>query len=113
MLPKEHRLRHEKDIKALFAKGKSVFGMYAGIKFGKNSEDESRFTVVAGVKISKKAVARNRIKRRYRALLHNHIYDVVSGYDVLVLVKKEAIEATTEELEKDLLKTLTKAKLIT
>ncbi len=113
MLPKEHRLRHEKDIKALFAKGKSVFGIYTGIKFVKNKLPESRFTVVVGVKIAKRAVVRNKIKRKYRAILHERLDVISSGYDVLVLVKKESLTASHDEIKADFLKILKKASLLT
>ena len=36
MLPSPNRLRLDKDIKALFAKGKGVFDVWVGFKFRKN-----------------------------------------------------------------------------
>ncbi|PJA45648.1 ribonuclease P protein component [Candidatus Uhrbacteria bacterium CG_4_9_14_3_um_filter_50_9] len=112
MFPREHRLRHEKDIKALFANGKSVFGIYVGLKVRKNNLPLSRFAVVVGTKVSKRAVVRNRLKRRVRAIAHERLRSITSGYDVLFLVRKEALEATFEELETELVKTLKKAKLL-
>ena len=112
MLPREYRLRHDKDIKALFAKGKSVFGIYVGLKFAKNKRDVSRFTVVVGTKISKKAVDRNRLKRQVRAIIHERIDEIAPGFDVMFLVRKEAVGRTHKELEGQLIKTLTKAKLL-
>lgn len=99
MLAKEQRLRHDKDIKALFAKGKSVFGMQIGIKFKKNQLPTSRFTVVVGTKVSKRAVERNRLKRRLRAIVQKHFETIAPGYDVMILTKKEALTKTFAELE--------------
>ncbi len=113
MFPKENRLRKEKDIQALFANGKSVFGMFVGLKMKKNTFDQSRFTVVVGTKISKKAVVRNRLKRQIRAIVHEKIEDLASGYDVAFLVKKEIVGKTFEELQSDVEKLLRKSKLLT
>jgi ribonuclease P protein component len=113
MFPKENRLRTEKDIQALFAGGKSVFGMFVGIKIKKNLKEQSRFTVVVGTKISKKAVVRNRLKRQIRAIVHAKLCELSSGYDVAFLVKKEAVGKNFEELQSDVEKLLRKAKLLT
>ena len=112
MLPKEHRLRHEKDIKALFAKGKSVFGVSLGLKLVPNNLETSRFTVVVGVKTAKKAVDRNRIKRRVRSLVHKYIQDLKAGFDVVVLPKQTALTQGAKELEDDFVKLCKKAKLL-
>ncbi|NQV88892.1 MAG: ribonuclease P protein component [Parcubacteria group bacterium] len=112
MLPQKHRLKLDKDIKTLYAKGRSVFGMYVGVKLMKNNLEVSRFAVAAGLKVSKKAVDRNRIKRQVRAIVHEHLSEIATGYDVLLIVRKEALEKKTAELEVELMKTFRKAKLI-
>jgi ribonuclease P protein component len=109
MLPKTHRLRQEKDIKALFARGKSVFDIVLGLKFRKNNLPVSRFAVAVGVKISKKAVVRNRLRRRLRAILEKHFVDFRPGFDVIILVKEGATKRTFVELEKTLLSLLDKS----
>lgn len=112
MLPKEHRLRYEKDIQALFAKGKSVFGMYLGLKMKKNTLDFSRFTIIAGVKVSKKAVIRNRLKRQVRAIIQTRLQDIKPGVDIAILIRKEAVGKNYDELESDVEKLFAKAKLL-
>ncbi|MBI5369899.1 ribonuclease P protein component [Candidatus Uhrbacteria bacterium] len=106
MLPAAHRLRHEKDIKTLLAKGRSVFGLFMGFRIRKNTLDVSRFAVAVGTKVSKKAVVRNRLRRQIRAILFKHLSAITPGYDFLVMVKKESIGKTSKELETDLVKTL-------
>jgi ribonuclease P protein component len=112
MFPSEHRLRQEKDLKALFAKGKSVFGIFVGLKFRKNNLEVSRFTAVAGLKVSKKAVVRNRLKRQVRAIVEKHIPDIAPGFDIAFLIRKEAVGKTANELEKHLIQSLEKGKLL-
>lgn len=113
MLPQENRLRHEKDIKTLFGKqAKGVFDPVAGLKFVRRNAGVSRFAVTVGVKVSKKAVVRNRIRRQIRAMIHEHLPDLASGYDVLVLVRPLAVSKTREEIHKHLVSSLKKAKLL-
>lgn len=112
MLPQTHRLRQEKDIQTLFAKGKSVFGIFVHVRFRKNNLTVSRFAVVAGTKMSKKAVVRNRSKRQIRAIIQKHIHEISSGFDVAFLIQKEAIGKNYQELEIEVIKLLEKAKLL-
>ncbi len=106
MLPKEHRLRLDKDIKTLFSKGKSVFGLCVGVKFRLNRLSVSRFAIVVGTKVAKRAVVRNRVRRQLRGILYKHLGELTTGYDVMLMVKKEAIGKASRELEAELLQTL-------
>ena len=112
MLPKAHRLRYEKDIKALFAKGKGVFDMVCGVKYKKNNLEVSRFAVVVGVKVSKKAVDRNRLKRQLRQVLQDHLGDLKGGYDVVLMVREKALGKTTKELNDHLMVIFSKTPLL-
>lgn len=78
----------------------------------KNNLVDSRFAVAAGLKVSKKAVDRNRLKRQVRAIVHDHVNEIVSGYDLLLIVRKEALGKKTKEIEEQLMKTLAKAKML-
>lgn len=106
MFSQENRLRHDKDIKALFSKGKSAFGILVGIKFRYNKLPVSRFAVVIGTKVSKKAVVRNRLRRQVRGIISKHLPKIAPGYDVALLIKKEAIGKKSREIEEELVATL-------
>lgn len=112
MLPQAHRLRLEKDIKTLFARGKSVFGTFVGIKYRFNRLPISRFAVVAGIKVSKKAVIRNRLKRQVRAIIHEMLPYISPGYDVLLYLKPFTVEKSFKELQKEIQTGFKKAKLL-
>lgn len=112
MLPAPHRLRREKEIKRLFDKGKGVFDDFCGVKYAKNGLSVTRFAVVAGLKVSKKAVARNRVKRQVRAIVQKQLGALAPGYDVALLIRSAALKATFVQLEEHLIKTLKKAKLL-
>lgn len=112
MLPKEYRLRRETDIKRLFDKGKGVFDDLCGIKFAKNNLSVTRFAVVAGTKVSKSAVKRNRVKRQVRAVLEKYLTEFVPGFDVALLVRPAALKATFVEIEKHVVNDLVKAGIL-
>lgn len=112
MFPAEHRLRHEKDIKALFAKSKSVFGIYTGMRFRKNNQEHTRIAVVCGTKVSKRAVVRNRLKRQVRAVVQEHLEKIAPGHDILFFLRKEAVGVKFHDLKQQIETSLTKAKLL-
>lgn len=112
MLPRPNRLTLDKDIKALFAKGKGVFDVYAGLKFRKNDIAVTRFAVVVGTKVSKSAVTRNRLRRQVREAIRSRLPEIKPGFDVMVLIRKEAIGKTFEELERHVVDGLRKAKIL-
>lgn len=112
MLPQANRLRFEKDIKTLFARGKSVFGSFVGLKYRSNGLSVTRFAVVAGVKVSKKAVVRNRLKRQTRAIVQEVLGKVAPGHDILLFMKPSAVDSSFKDLQKEVLLSLKKAKLL-
>lgn len=112
MFPSVNRLRNEKDIKTLFAKGRSVFDLTLGIRFSPNNLPVTRFTVVVGTKISKRAVVRNRLKRRIRGIVERKMSILRPGFDVLFLVKKETITQTHAQLVEQIERMFRRAKLL-
>lgn len=112
MLPRPNRLHLDKDIKTLFAKGKGVFDVCCGFKFRKNSLDVSRFAVVVGTKVSKSAVVRNRVRRQIREIIRLRLSTIKPGFDVMMLVRKEALDKTSAELERHVTSGFKKAGLL-
>jgi len=112
MLPSPNRLRHEKDIKALFADGKGVFDNAAGLKFRKNGTAHTRFAVVVGTKVSKSAVVRNRVRRQIRSVIEARLAEIKPGFDVAVLVRGEALKLKFPEIETRVVNALKKARLL-
>ena len=113
MLPKSFRLRQEKDIKALFANSKSVFDVGVGLRYKKNQSPQSRFAVVVGTKVSKRAVDRTKIKRRIRGVLEKNMESLANGYDVVIIARPKSLEMDAKELRASVEVVLTKAGLLT
>lgn len=82
------------------------------MKMRENGLPHSRFGVVVGLKVHKKAVKRNLIKRRIREILRKHLEEIASGRDFMILVNPKALVADYGELETQVLSCLTKLKAI-
>jgi len=111
VLPQAHRLRHEKDIKTLFAKGKGVFDVVCGMKYRRNDLPVSRFAVVVGSKVSKSAVKRNVIRRKIRETVRELLPRLAPGYDVVFLVRPDAAKKTQTAIGEHALQTLKRSPL--
>lgn len=112
MLAAKYRLHKDVDIERVLRKKRGVFDVMCGIKYAKNDLPNSRFTVVAGTKVSKKAVDRNKMKRQYREILRALLPRITPGYDVMLLIGKAALPVPYEEKERQLARVFSKAGLL-
>lgn len=112
MLPSQYRLRKSMEIARVLKSKLGAFDAACGVKMAKNGLDVSRFAVVVGTKVSKKAVDRNRVRRQYREILWAGIKEMKPGFDVLLLASKPALGLDYAEKEKKLRSTLYRAKLL-
>lgn len=108
MLPRTNRLRKRKDFEEVFKEGKGFQEKFLFLKLRKNKKEESRIGFVVPKKYFKKAVLRNKLKRRLREQVRKKLPQVKKGYDI-VIVGREGLEKmdfweTDEMLEKLLFK---------
>ena len=118
MLPKDNRLTKIRGFNLLFKHGIYVSGQLLDLKLLRldkilnylpKKEDPHDFVkqlligISVGIKISKKAVVRNKIKRQIREILRLSLQknDIMSGYYLLFIAKKEAVGKEYSELEKE------------
>jgi len=112
MLPRKYKLKKDNDFKKVFKQGKNYQQEFIKIRVLKNNSAYSRFGLIIGLKISKKAVERNRIKRRLEEIVRLKLKQIKPGFDIVVLVNPEIIERNYQEIEKTLISLLKKAKLV-
>lgn len=112
MLAKDFRLRHEKDIARVLKSRAGAFDSACGVKMVKNGLGYSRFAVVVGTKVSKKAVYRNRIRRQYQEILRGMMQEIASGFDVILLTAKPALTLDYAQKFIKLRSTMHRAKLL-
>jgi len=104
MLPKIYRLKKDNDFKKVFQKGKLTRGKFMDLRFVANNLNFNRFGFLVGLKISKKAVERNKIKRRLTELagqIFKQKRSIKFGYDVVVLAKPSILAASFNLIKND------------
>ena len=106
MLPRQHRLAKTRDINNTFSRGRGFFNRFFNIKFAK-SRTISRFTVVISTKVSKKATARNRMRRVIREYLHKHLAVWPSG-DYVISAKPQVARIPEAAMMQELVQLLKK-----
>lgn len=112
MLPKTQRLRARKDFDVLWKHGRAVYGHALGIRFAPNRRTESRFGVVAGLKVSKRATRRNLLRRRVREALRKEFAPRLKGFDIAVIARPGSTDRSYAELRDELASLFRRAHLI-
>lgn len=102
MLPKAHRLRHEKDFAKLSVKGRPLYGPFCVLRAWKSGSKPSKVGFVASGKMFKTAVLRNKLRRRIREAFRPLLKTVPDGYDMTFVARPEAEKADFKELQASL-----------
>lgn len=102
MLAKENRITLNKEFDRVFKTGQSFYAKEIGVKAISNSLNLSRFGILVGLKVSKKAVIRNKIKRQIRAIISQEMPNLKGGKDVVIISLPLILEKNFEEIEKTL-----------
>ena len=108
MFKQENRLKKKKDFDNVFQKGKTIAGKLVFLKIKKNNLNINRIGFIIGLKISKKAVVRNKIKRQLREIIRENISNIKQGFDIVAGVNLKALNEEFQEIKKDTEKLLKK-----
>ncbi len=114
MLPKNNRLKKTKEIKQAFYTKYRANTKFTKIFLRKKRDPEFQLLVIVSSKISKRAVKRNRIRRRIVGLFERieGEHKNLSYFTCVVQVKnKDILTQRTEVLENDILGTVKKLRL--
>ena len=100
MLAKANHLRKASDITRVYKRGSyGAGGGLFSLKAARTGSAASRAVVVVSKKVAKRAVVRNRIRRRLAAFLQEIWTTVPDGYDIVISVHAaEAAELPANEL---------------
>jgi len=112
MLPKNYRLRLKNDFDRLFKEGRFAGQAFLTLGFIKNKLNISRFAVIVGKKVSKKAVTRNSIKRKTVEIIRLNLDQIKPGFDLAFIAKPEIQGKKYKEIEVIVLSLLKRARLI-
>jgi ribonuclease P protein component len=112
MLPKENRLRKKKDFEKVFQGGRRAGEKNLSLRARENSLPESRFGFVVPRKHFRKAVLRNKLKRRLRECVRKELYRIKNGYDVVVLGRPGLENLSFVEIKEEIERLLSRTKLL-
>lgn len=124
MLPQINRLTRKRDFEIVFENGRFVSGALVLAKvwqpnleqFPKRGYkvDDLKFGFVVSKKVEKRAVWRNRVKRQMREVIRLLLKEerIESGYLVVIVAKSEIIGHEYNDIEKDLLSVLQRARVL-
>ena len=111
MTVKYERIKKSIDFEKIFQTGKTITGRFVFLKTKKTKNRSCRLCFVVSSKVSKKAVERNKIKRRLREIIRSAYSELAQGYDIVIIAKKEILSKNFTEIKEDITKTLKEAKI--
>lgn len=103
MLKKINRLTKDKEFDHAFKKGRSSYDKIVGVKAVANDLEINRFGVLISVKVSKKAVIRNKIKRQIREIIRLEMDKLKPGRDCVIICLPGIADKKYEEIKKSIL----------
>ena len=104
-------LKGNRAFRRIYAKGKSLALPAVVLYCRKNGGSGNRLGLTVGTKVGK-AVYRNRIRRRLREIYRLHEGELRTGWDIVVVARTRAKEASYQELEADFLRAAGKLGLL-
>lgn len=110
MLPREHRLRSNREFQRVYRVGRSWVHPLAALHLAPLSGNQ-RF----GVSVSKKvgnAVQRNRVRRRLREVIRAALPDLRTGFDAVIVARAAAVDAELEALTQAVTELFRRARLV-
>lgn len=113
MLARANRLRLGRDIDRVYRQGRYGRGELLAVKMLKRPSGATRAVVIVGKKVSKKAVVRNRIRRRLTELLASDWQQITPQCDIVVTVYADASAIPVDRLKRDLTLALSRAGALT
>lgn len=106
---KKYIIKETKIFNEMIANSKKVSNQYFIVFYASNHFSYNRYGISVGKKIGK-AVIRNRLKRQVRAILSDYQKHYVFNTDCIIMVRKNCLTISYNEMEKNLKQLLTMVK---
>jgi ribonuclease P protein component len=111
MLARNYRLSSQNDFNRVFKQGKRAFSGYFRVFYCPNNLNNSRLAVVVSNKVSKKATARNLLKRQVREILRKKIAKFRYNLDIIINILPTSPGLSYKKLEQELAELFKKTKI--
>lgn len=108
-----NRIKKKKDFDLIFKKGASFKNSFLILRVIKNNLDQTRFGFVVSQKVSKKAVVRNKIRRRLSEVIKNGFKNTKTGIDIIFISLPGIDKKEFSEIKEAVRDLLAKAKCLT
>jgi ribonuclease P protein component len=82
------------------------------LTFSSNNQSLTRFSFIISKKIDKRAVVRNRTKRKIRSVIEEMIGKIGKGKDFVFYLKNETVGASRNEIQAEVNQVFEKNKLL-
>jgi ribonuclease P protein component len=103
-LPSSLRMKLARDFARVKTQGSSQAGKFLVLGALKTEGlEEFQFGLITGAKLGK-AVVRNRIRRQLREVIRAHRAEIMPGWQMVLIARWRAPQATLEDLERDWLR---------
>jgi ribonuclease P protein component len=102
-LRKNERLKKTKEFEKVFRKGRKLTGRFVALHYVYNNEDLRRVGVTVSKRVDKKAVTRNRLKRRFREIFRLAKDAFPAGCDLVFRALPKSVNASYGELRNEIL----------
>lgn len=112
MLPKDNRLKSKEDIKSVKKQGFRCQSSNFGLLILKKEKSPFKVGVIISKKVFRRAVDRNREKRRIMKVVRDYQSKIKDNHWVMFLVKSSIKEVTAKDLEKEILNTFKVSRLL-
>ena len=113
MLAKKYRIRKDREFRKIYRQGRKIKEGFFSIRYLENQKPYSRFGFVITKTVVKKATARNQLKRKISETIRQNLKKIIIGCDIVILLQYIPENQKSQELERNLLKLLKKARLTT
>lgn len=113
MLPKINRIKKKKDFELIFKKARSLKHKFLILKIARNNLNLNRFGFVVSLKVSKRAVVRNKIRRRLSESIKAEEKNIKIGTDAVLIALAGIEKQEFSEIKEMVYGALYKASAIT
>ncbi len=102
MLAKEKKLRSYEHVYVI-KKGKRNHHELFTLVYKENGLETTRCSLTISKKVARKAVVRNKIKRKLFNFLHKTYPQFRLGFDVVIIIQKNFLDKNFQEIESELI----------
>ncbi len=92
IMSRTYRIKEGSDFEKLFARGSRVHLPALSLVFFRHGRSDTRYAVVVGLAVTKRATIRNRLRRQISEYIRRTLPKIAPGYDCAFIVRPPAVK---------------------